>query len=521
MLEAISAPAGRSHVLGPADLTASAVFDLSGNVLKGTFDTPRFIFDLDVSSELSLSISHGQMDVLKELGGALGRAETRKRYESCDRPNSRVPVRPFEDVEERTLRGPNLAARRWWRYAKECVLFDWREEHGKTMWRDVVSKARVQEEYIRALEEEHTIRFTRDYHRRLSTYGAGGGALASGNAATLDSVSAARAAAAAAAAAAAEMSTSERSSAGSGSETSPVSSAARMHATRVDSGQRSARLAALEAQLDVDTMLHCRRRANIRRRSLVPTPAEGATGNQSARLASAMHAMHAAGAQDDAAAAARSRALSRAIDGEQLLDLRRRLDVQAEDGSMPSSSSDPVDAEAAAPSDAMAAEGTETSSGSPAEPPSQATREGELLHAYVLMRATFRISAVAITLCGAGVDLSQSSSATSRPAQSSSLSPGRPQRRRDGPQPLVKVRVEGIDGSVRFRPRHSGLGIQATINDLGLYNLATPHAEVCNSIGKGSAPGSAAHRGPLIALAIDTAPLGSDAAAMMRFEIWP
>ena len=86
MLTMITAPPGPTTVLGPADLTAGATFDLSGNVLCGDLDVPRVVFEVGVTGELAISISHGQMELLKIVGGALGRAETRKAFRACERP---------------------------------------------------------------------------------------------------------------------------------------------------------------------------------------------------------------------------------------------------------------------------------------------------------------------------------------------------------------------------------------------------------------------------------------------------
>ena len=86
MLTMISSPPTPAHVIGPFDLTASATFDLSGNVLAGNLDVPRYVFEVEMSSELRIHMSHGQMELLKMMGGALGRAETRKKYRACGRP---------------------------------------------------------------------------------------------------------------------------------------------------------------------------------------------------------------------------------------------------------------------------------------------------------------------------------------------------------------------------------------------------------------------------------------------------
>lgn len=61
MLAMIVAPAGPSTVLRPVDLVVGACFDLSGHVLAATPDVPRFRLTLDVSTELALTLSHGQV----------------------------------------------------------------------------------------------------------------------------------------------------------------------------------------------------------------------------------------------------------------------------------------------------------------------------------------------------------------------------------------------------------------------------------------------------------------------------
>ena len=59
------------------------------------------------------------------------------------------------------------------------------------------------------------------------------------------------------------------------------------------------------------------------------------------------------------------------------------------------------------------------------------------------------------------------------------------------------------------------------MHDLHLYDLATPCDELYDCVCKGAPEGSAARRGDLITAAIETAPLGNDAACLMHFEVWP
>ena len=54
-----------------------------------------------------------------------------------------------------------------------------------------------------------------------------------------------------------------------------------------------------------------------------------------------------------------------------------------------------------------------------------------------------------------------------------------------------------------------------------MHDLATPCAELYTCIGKGAPAGSTARTSPLITAAIETSPLGTDSACLIRFEIWP
>ena len=130
-------------------------------MLAHSLDTPRFVVDLSVKNELAVSISNGQMEVLKQLGAALGSQSTREKFKSCERP--RLKLLPSTALGRYVggKRPPAAAAAAWWKYAKRCVLLLWREERGQVDWAALAKKATLHEEYTRALTEA--------YHRRLST----------------------------------------------------------------------------------------------------------------------------------------------------------------------------------------------------------------------------------------------------------------------------------------------------------------------------------------------------------------
>ena len=118
-------------------------------------------------------ISSGQMDVLGEVGGALARAELRKKYRDAKRPTMHLlPSRaPPKLPRVGAGRPPTAAASAWWVYALRCVIGDCRKERGEVDWAAVAAKKRREDEYMSVL--------TQEYARRLSTApqetGRGGG----------------------------------------------------------------------------------------------------------------------------------------------------------------------------------------------------------------------------------------------------------------------------------------------------------------------------------------------------------
>jgi hypothetical protein len=102
-----------------------------------------------------VSISHGQMELLKTVGGELGRAGTRQTYAHCNRPSdmkllpSTAPTEKGSPKRVGGGRPPTAAAAAWWAYAKRCVL----KEHTKTKWVRVTQRAKLLEEYYGLLEQ--------------------------------------------------------------------------------------------------------------------------------------------------------------------------------------------------------------------------------------------------------------------------------------------------------------------------------------------------------------------------------
>lgn len=271
-----------------------------------------------------------------------------------------------------------------------------------------------------------------------------------------------------------------------------------------------ARLAELAAQLDFTDirMLHRRAKRNSAATSAVAATPPASHGVDGERRASATPPTGDASASADAPAAAVPTRLSRAISGSELLELRQRLNLPSE----------PVAAAGADSSTSRAPAAAEAEAGAP----SAAGEAEQFPHAYVMLRGTFRIAAINLTLCGAGVHVPFGAPSEARSAAAAAKGGALASEmgaRRAGAQPLVRLRLVGIGGSFRFRPRSGGLGLQTSVHDLVLENLGTAHPEMRLCTHKGAPEGSAARAGDLISIAIDTAPLGSNAAAMLNFEV--
>ena len=269
MLAMISAQAGPAHIFGPADLSLDATFDLTGKVRAGdtaaagtysdhhvrlsilttfallctqilahTLDMPRFMVEVDVKNDLALSISNGQMEVLKSLGGALGAQQKREKFRTCRRP--RMMLLPSSGVGGQRRNGkrpPTAAAVAWWSYAKRCVLQTLREKSGSVGVAETANKARIHEEYMRTLTE--------DYHRRLSLNAA---------ARARPHVTAACAPGEEVAAVAAEADVEPRRRLRPGEQQYDEREQAQQQ-------RRQARLLAFEARMEVSEIIECRRRA--------------------------------------------------------------------------------------------------------------------------------------------------------------------------------------------------------------------------------------------------------------------
>ena len=508
---------------------------------------PRFVVDLDLPHELGVSISHNQMETLKLVGGALGRSETRRKYSACRRPKLHLlpSSAPSHVSRVGARRHPTLAAVAWWRYAKRCALQDWRQQRGKVDWANVTRRARVQEEYFQLLTQLHTD----DYQRRLSiTRG-----LSADSAAALASTAA---------------DTNGRQGDGgrlSGCEATagaatPVQRGSRcvgVVATSKSSLSSSrsplvmaqhARLSELAAQLEFADIRRLHKRAKDAQRSTISATPKAAASMAVATpsndgpplVAGATHGGY-----------MRPRSLSRTLGGAELISLRRNLRIK------PSRESQAAETDAGGSSGCggagggvsgardepdifdqspTAPDGVPAASAASDQPAGEKASDGTaepppFPHGYVLVRGSFHIAAISITLSGAGVHLASASAYGSaelppRPAASkaSSSTPGHDSASgvmRGAPPPLVRIRLVGLGGTLRYRPRSSGIGLQATVHDLVLYNLGTSNREVSLSTHKGSPDGSGARRGDLIAIAIDTAPLGSDVATMIFIEVWP
>ena len=79
------------------------------------------------------------------MGAAIGRANTRKQFRECRRPDCRLlPSAAGAGPRVGGKRPPTAAAVAWWGYAKRCVLLTWRKDHGKVDLAEVARRARLQ-----------------------------------------------------------------------------------------------------------------------------------------------------------------------------------------------------------------------------------------------------------------------------------------------------------------------------------------------------------------------------------------
>ena len=178
---------------------------------------------------------------------------------------------------------------------------------------------------------------------------------------------------------------------------------------------------------------------------------------------------------------------------EQLLELRRRLGVGADVGANVGSGG----------GTAAAASGASSAAASAAEP--------EYPHAYVMLRADFDLACISITLCGAAVHVPVGSTADDQ-------TPQEPGTGRRGPQPLVRLCLRGVKGNLRYRPRAGAIGVGATVHLLEMFDMATPCRELHSCVAHGTLP-DRPKPANLITVAFESAPLGSEAAAVINIEI--
>ena len=308
------------------------------------------------------------------------------------------------------------------------------------------------------------------------------------------------------------------------------------------------RLSELAAQLEFADIRRMHKRAKDAQRSTISAIPK-AVASLGVAAPSSDGPLRVAGATH--AGGMRPRSLSRTLGGAELISLRRNLRI------VPSREAHAADADAGGSSGCggagggvsgawdgldifehspTAPDGTSAASAASDQPDGEKASDGtaepsRFPHGYVLVRGSFHIAAISITLRGAGVHLPSASvygSAESPPksaaSKASSSTPGHDPASgvmRGIPPPLVRIRLVGLRGTLRYRPRSTGIGLQATVHDLVLYNLGTSNREVSLSTHKGSPDGSGARRGDLIAIAIDTAPLASDVATMIFIEVWP
>ena len=151
MLTTISSPPTPAHVIGPFDLTASATFDLSGNVLAGNPDVPRYVFEVGDEQRAEDTYEPRADGALKMMGGALGRAETRKKTGHVEgrrlifAAEHLWPWR-YNAAEGRWEKATNKGGGRVVEIRQALRLTGLAEKHGGIDIVEVTRRARLQEE---------------------------------------------------------------------------------------------------------------------------------------------------------------------------------------------------------------------------------------------------------------------------------------------------------------------------------------------------------------------------------------